>query len=132
MARFGVTEAQLREQLVDENFRKLVEFEVDRTEGLFALGDALLPSLDPSVRPHISLFGRGGRAILQAIRASRYDTLTKRPSLSACQKGKLMLAAITAQLNEWRGGRSAKLATANGSPQPDASATQTPVTGKGA
>jgi squalene synthase HpnC len=98
MARFGVSESQLRAQRVDDNYRNLIRFEVDRAEALFARGAALLPTLHPSVRPHISLFGRGGRAILQAIRNQRYDTLTSRPRLSALQKGRLMLPALAAHL----------------------------------
>jgi squalene synthase HpnC len=98
MDRFGVSESQLRAQRVDDNYRNLIRFEVDRAEGLFSLGAALLPTLDRSVRPHVSLFGRGGRAILQAIRHQRYDTLSSRPRLSALQKGRLMLPALAAHL----------------------------------
>jgi squalene synthase HpnC len=106
MKRFGVTEDQLRQRRADKNFCDLIRFEVDRADGLFALGEALLPTLDSSVGPHISLFGRGGKAILEAIRRRGYDTLTGRPSLSAVQKGKLMLAAVSAQFSaQWRSPR---------------------------
>jgi len=98
MQRFGVTEEQLREERVDDAYRDLIRFEVERAAELFDAGDALLPMLDPSVRGHIALFSKGGRAILQAIREQNYDTLTSRPSLSAWQKSRLVLSAVKAKL----------------------------------
>ena len=98
MQQFGVTEAQLREGHADDNFRALIRFEVERTEKLFAEGDALLPLLDNSVRRHVALFGLGGRAVLDAIRRQNFDTLTRRPSLSSWQKGRLAARAAASQL----------------------------------
>jgi phytoene/squalene synthetase len=90
MERFGVSEADLRTDQANQNVRKLIRFEVDRTEELFAKGDALLPLLDASTRRHVALFGMGGRAVLDAIRRQDYDTLRRRPVLSAWQKGRLI------------------------------------------
>lgn len=98
MDRFGISEQQLLDGRVDENFRDMIRFEVDRTESMFAQGDALLPLLDPSVRRHIALFGLGGRAVLESIRKQNYDTLTSRPSLSAWQKSRLIARAAGGQL----------------------------------
>lgn len=98
MARFGVTEDQLVAGRCDDNFRKLMRFEVDRTRQFFDEGAALLPLLEPAVRRQISLFEQGGRAILRAIERQNYDTLSHRPSLSAWQKGRLMFKALGAAL----------------------------------
>jgi squalene synthase HpnC len=94
MTRFGVTEEQIREGRCDDNYRNLIRFEVDRTESLFAEGDGLLPLLDGSIRPQIALFAKGGRAILDAIGKQNYDTLSRRPSLSKWQKGRLVFSAL--------------------------------------
>jgi squalene synthase HpnC len=94
MSRFNVTEEQITAGRCDENFRNLMRFEVDRTRRLFDEGAKLLPLLEPAVRRQISLFEQGGRAILQAIVRQNYDTLSHRPSLSALQKGRLMLKAL--------------------------------------
>jgi squalene synthase HpnC len=94
MQRFGVDESQLRAGRCDDNFRALMRFEVDRTQAMFDKGDPLLPLLDSSVRRQIMLFGRGGRAVLAAIRRQNYDTLTRRPVLSRWQKGRLILGAL--------------------------------------
>jgi len=94
MDRFGIGEAQLREGRCDQRFRDLMRFEVERTERMFAEGSRLLPLLEGRVRAHIALYGMGGRAILAAIRRQGYDTLTRRPSLSAWGKAALVLRVI--------------------------------------
>jgi squalene synthase HpnC len=103
LRRFDVDEQQFFDARFDENFRQMMKFEVDRTQELFDRGDALLPLLDPSVRSHIALFGRGGKAVLEAIRTQGYDTLSRRPTLSGWQKGRLMLSVVVAQLGRLKG-----------------------------
>lgn len=98
MRRFGVSESQLRNEKCDQSYRDLIRFEVDRTAEMFDRGEALLPLLDSSVRGHIALFGKGGRAILQAIRDQDYDTLSARPALSGWQKSRLLISAVGAKL----------------------------------
>jgi squalene synthase HpnC len=96
MRRFGVTEDQIRAGRCDDHYRALLRFEVERTLPMFAEGRALLPMLRPSVRRQVALFGAGGMAVLDAIRRQDYDTLTRRPKLSKWQKGRLILAGLTA------------------------------------
>ncbi|HEY1922266.1 MAG TPA: squalene synthase HpnC [Tepidisphaeraceae bacterium] len=96
MARFGVTEEQIVRGQCDDHFRSLIRFEVNRTAELFDRGSALLPTLRPSVRMQISLFSRGGRAVLSAIRRQKYDTLSRRPALSKLQKGGLICSTLAA------------------------------------
>ena len=96
MQRFAVTEEQIREGRCDDNYRRLIEFEVDRTAKLFDEGDGLLPLLQGYVRQQVGLFAQGGRAVLAAIRRQDYDTLSRRPRLSKWQKGKLVARALLA------------------------------------
>ena len=98
MLRFGVTADQVKAGRCDDAYRKLIHFEVDRTERLFDEGAALLPLLDRSVRAQISLFSKGGRAILGAIASQGYDTLSHRPSLGKLRKGGLILSAMAGYL----------------------------------
>src|SRR5258706_581271 len=98
MANFGVTVDQIRQGRCDENYRNLIRYEVDRAAALFDEGEPLLSLLDRSVRPQISLFLKGGRAILDAIRRQNYDTLSRRPRLSKWQKYRLVLTTMTASL----------------------------------
>ena len=97
MAEFGVTEAQIRGGIVTENYRSLLRHLVERTETMFAAGDALLPMLSRPVAAQIGLFARGGRAILGAIRAQDYDTLSRRPTLSRARKSLLVAQALVAR-----------------------------------
>jgi squalene synthase HpnC len=94
MRQFGVTEEQLRAGRVTEGFGKLIKFQVERTEKMFEEGAKLLPLLDKAYRKQIALFGKGGRAICEAVRKQNFDTLTKRPRLSKWQKVRLMLGTL--------------------------------------
>jgi squalene synthase HpnC len=98
MRKLGMTEDDLARQIrhgrCGDEARELIHFEVDRTRSFFNEGEKLLPLLDGAVRPQIALFGAGGRAILRAIRRQNYDTLTRRPSLSKWQKGRLILGSL--------------------------------------
>lgn len=107
MDRFSVTEEQLRSGQFNDNYRKCIQFEVDRTQAMFDEGLGLLPLLDESVRPQIALFGQGGQAILDAIRRQDFDTLTTRPSLSKWQKGRLVFGMLVARLRQAVGQESA-------------------------
>lgn len=102
MDRFGVTEANLRDDIASgragENFRRLMQFEVDRTASLFDQGDRLPPLLDRSVRRQVQLFSKGGRAVLAAIRRRGYDTLSGRPRLGTLTKARLILSTLAASL----------------------------------
>jgi squalene synthase HpnC len=107
MERFDVSESQIRDGRCDENYRRLIQFEVDRAERFFNEGEELLDLLDRGVRPQISLFSKGGRAIIAAIRRQGYDTLGRRPRLSKWQKARLVLAALVGSIasRRWRAGR---------------------------
>jgi squalene synthase HpnC len=102
LRRFGVSESDLRDGIqagrASEAYVRMIEFQVDRTAKMFDAGDALLPLLDSAVRGQVALYGKGGRAVLDAIRAQGYDTLARRPSLGKRQKGRLILSALKARL----------------------------------
>ncbi len=100
MDRFGVTEQQLRDGRATDGYRAAIRFECDRAAALLDRGEALLPLLDDGVRPQVSLFGQGGRAILAAIRRQGYDTLSTRPSVSKWSKGQLVLRAVAARVRQ--------------------------------
>ena len=79
MARYGVTENDIRLGRCTPGFREMLRFEVDRCRELFQQGEALLDLVASPWRQQISLFGRGGMAVLAAIERQNYDTLTSRP-----------------------------------------------------
>ncbi|MGN6626944.1 MAG: squalene synthase HpnC [Tepidisphaeraceae bacterium] len=98
MAARGVSEADLRAASANEKVRALTRELVDRTQALFDEGKALLPLLSKPVAAHVGLFGKGGEAILEAIRRQDFDTLSHRPTLSKRAKGRLVARAAVARL----------------------------------
>lgn len=98
MASVGLTEDDLRRQLEqgsgDSRFKLLIEQQVRIADAMFDEGRALLPLLRRSVRGQISLFAAGGEAISRAIKQQGYDTLRRRPSLSASRKLVLVAKAV--------------------------------------
>jgi squalene synthase HpnC len=96
MDEFDVTEAQVVQGRFNDKYRRMMRFEVDRAAELFDRGLALLPMLRPAVRMQVSLFGKGGRAVLGSIRRQNYDTLSTRPALTRWQKSGLIFSTLAA------------------------------------
>ncbi len=94
LRRFDYTEADLAARVVDERWRALMRFEVERARGYFERGFALLPLVRRELRIDLDLFGRGGLAVLDAIERRGYDVLTRRPALSKAKKAWLVLRAL--------------------------------------
>ncbi|MCS7207926.1 MAG: squalene synthase HpnC [Dehalococcoidia bacterium] len=94
MARFGYTEGDLAQGVVNDAFRRLMAFEVERTRALFQQGLALVEKVEGLVRLDIKLFSLGGLAVLDAIERQGYDTLTRRPVVSKPRKVWLLLKTL--------------------------------------
>ena len=90
MRHFGYSEEDLESHLVNDNFRRLMAFEVERARELFAQGYELVDHVSGNVRLDIALFSKGGRRILDAIEKQGYDVLSKRPTLSKWARVRLM------------------------------------------
>jgi phytoene synthase len=95
--RFGVTIEQLQAGVVDERFRALMRFEVERTRALYrqaAQGIRLLsPAARPAVEAALSLYG----GILGAIERSGYRVLDRRVSVSPARRAALLVGALRPQ-----------------------------------
>jgi squalene synthase HpnC len=91
---FGYADADLVARRFTQEFGSLLCFEVDRAEGFFDRGEALLPLLPREARVDVDLFIRGGRAILRAIHHADYDVWTQRPEVSKWEKLKLLAGAV--------------------------------------
>lgn len=91
--RFGYQETMLERHERNAPFCELLAFQVSRAEEYLAAGWPLVDRVPRILRLDVSLFIRGGCAILQAIRRANYDVWTRRPTLSRTQKTRLFLAA---------------------------------------
>ena len=87
---FGYTEEELAAGVVNENFRRLMAFEVDRAQQLFEQGFGLIERLNGRIKFDIALFSRGGLTVLESIRKQNYDVLARRPEVSSGRKLRIM------------------------------------------
>lgn len=99
MARFGYSSGRLHVLAAsglppDDDFRELIQFQVERARRYYARGLAGVWLLPPSARLSILLAGRLYRAILDDIEASGYDVLRRRASTSKIVKAREALAAL--------------------------------------
>lgn len=92
MGCFGYSESDLSRGVVNDEFRSLLEYEINRTFVLFDQGIGLINRLNGRIRLDIALFTKGGIGILKAIRERDYDVLGLRPTLSKSKKMWLMIA----------------------------------------
>jgi squalene synthase HpnC len=91
---FGVSEDVLFARLASENFRKLIKFQVARTQAIFDQGAPLTKKLRGWLRLEIRLTWLGGTTILRKIEALNYDTLTHRPKVGKADMAALFLKAL--------------------------------------
>lgn len=94
LERFGYTEQDLGQGVVNDRFRQLVRFEVERTAKMFEEGRPLLDAIGEDLRFELTLTWLGGRAILEKIAAAGYDVLTGRPTISPAGKASILLRAL--------------------------------------
>ena len=95
MDRFGYSEDDLGANVVNQNLRDLLAFEVDRAHALFQEGARLVGLVDGELRIDLKLFTMGGTSVLDAIERQQYDVLSKRPVVSKGRKLRLTLRALT-------------------------------------
>ncbi|OWW20274.1 squalene synthase HpnC [Noviherbaspirillum denitrificans] len=81
MERFGVTEAHLAEGIVDDAWRKLMRFEVNRARAMMLSGASLAIRLPGRIGWELRLVVQGGLRILERIEMADYDVFRRRPVL---------------------------------------------------
>ena len=94
MARFGVTEAHLRDRRCDARWRELMKFQVDRARSLMLSGRELGHALPGRVGLEIRATIQGGLRILEKIEAVGYDVFRRRPKLRPLDWPLLLVRAV--------------------------------------
>jgi phytoene/squalene synthetase len=89
----GWDEARFAGGRCDERFRKLLEPIVLQADSMLLAGEPLAGRVPRDLRLNVRVFAAGGRAILAAIRKSRYDVWTRRPSVGRWTKLRLLALA---------------------------------------
>ncbi len=86
MDRFGVTESHIRDHIVDDAWRALMRFEIERARTLYRSGNEGVVLLDPQGRKAVSVASRMYEGILDRIEKQAYDVFVSRAQLSPYQK----------------------------------------------
>lgn len=98
MQRFGVTDEQIAARRFDANFRAMMEFLVADAHARLKRGERITRLVDRDLAATLSLFVKGGHAILDAIAAQNYDTLRARPVVTKGTKLRLLGGALMDRL----------------------------------
>lgn len=83
MVRFGVNAEQIAQARVDDAWRALMRFEVERTRAMILAGMPLALRLPGRIGWELRLVVQGGLRILERIEAAGYDIFRHRPQLRA-------------------------------------------------
>lgn len=75
-------------------FRELLQFQVNRTIGLFNAGAALPSLVEKDIQIELKLVWFGGMAVLKKIVRQKYDVFRARPTLSSFNKVAIMGRAL--------------------------------------
>ena len=95
LARFGLSAADLAARRVDERFRKMMEFQIQRAARLYEEGLALIPLLTTGRgRAAFGFAAKAYGAILRKIRANGYDVFGQRAHLGFGEKLALIPASV--------------------------------------
>lgn len=94
MARHGVTERALVEQVVDDRFRAAMAEAADRTEQLFLDGAALPECVQGRLAWELRATWLGGMTILQRVQTAGYDTFRHRPALTKLDGLRIAVRAL--------------------------------------
>ncbi len=98
MERFGVTDEQIAARRFDANFRAMMQFLVEDARARLTRGQRIATLVNRDLAATLSLFAKGGHAILDAIAAQNYDTLRKRPVVTKAAKLRLLGGALVSKL----------------------------------
>lgn len=92
MERFGYSEGEMRNHVVNASFVRLMRFEIARTRELFERGASLSRLISGVGAADVELFTRGGLAVLRSIEQINYDVFRRRAKVSKARK--LLLMAL--------------------------------------
>jgi len=92
--KFGVDEKMFELKENNLNLKRLIEFNVERTQKMFNEGKELLHSLNGGLKIEISWTVKGGERILNKIRKNDFNVLNKRPSLNKFDFASILLKSL--------------------------------------
>jgi len=97
--RFRISEETLTRKKYDDDFAKLMNFEVKRTRELFELGKPLVHTIPGRFGFELRATWLGGMTILRKITEANGDIFSRRPTIRKKDIPKILFGAITGRLN---------------------------------
>jgi phytoene synthase len=94
MLRFEYTEDDLRHEVMDERFRKLMKFEAERAQSYYASGRPLTGLIEKDSRPAFRTMYGTYETILRRIEQRNYDVLSKRVRLRPDEKMRILFESL--------------------------------------
>lgn len=94
LSSYGLGEEDIAAGRFDQRFRELMRELVARTRRFFQQGLPLAALVSPELSVDIELFSRGGMAVIDAIEAGGYDTLSRRPVVRRSTQMRLLARAL--------------------------------------
>lgn len=98
MARFGVGDSDIVRRVASADFRKLMNFQVDRARALMLSGAPLGWDLPGRIGLEIRAIVAGGLRILDKIESVDYDVFTRRPVLQAADWPRILWRSLVRPL----------------------------------
>lgn len=96
LARFGVSEAQIEAGRVDDNWRRLMRYQIDRARNMMLDGAPLARALVGRIGLELRLIVAGGLRILQKLEQRGGDVFRQRPVIGALDWPLLLWRAVHA------------------------------------
>ncbi|HKP84678.1 MAG TPA: squalene synthase HpnC [Blastocatellia bacterium] len=93
LARFSVSDEDLRQSRATEGFKRLMEYEVARARELFARGKPLCLAVGGRLGLELRVVWLGGARILDRIEANDYDIFARRPVITSADKLRILFGA---------------------------------------
>lgn len=94
MSDAGYSLEEYRGRIVNDEWRKAMQSEVERAQRLFDEGKQLFDKVDPRLAVPLRLFTLGGEEVLRKIRKQQYDTWTRRPRIGKVRQIRLIIKAL--------------------------------------
>lgn len=94
LVEFCVSEEEIQKKIYSENFKKLMNLQVQRAEEMFRDGKKLIHFLPTKLKVQIKWTILGGESILKKIKLLHYDVFSNRPTLTKFDYFKLMIRAL--------------------------------------
>ena len=93
MERFNYSLEEYQKRTVNDEWRALMRFQVERARDLFEKGSLLWDKVDSRLAVDLRMFTMGGLAVLDAIESQGYDTWSKRPKISKLKQLRMLITS---------------------------------------